>query len=121
MQQHQQQQQQLFASPVPKEKLYQLLNDICTTKVTNKYIMTPYVFDHGMVLNIIPLFMNDCKQYYYKSKQYYVSRDITYTRFITVIKQICKCHNIKFDVHKTYLNTEHVMNYFIYNDESEEK
>ena len=39
-------------------------------------------------------FLQRIVAYYYKSKQWYCTRDMTYLRFLTILRQLCRYFNI---------------------------
>ena len=52
--------------------------------------------------------------YYHLGKQFYVSREMTYNSFTTIIRQICKYHAIMFSSQIKYNESKYNINYQIY-------
>tara|TARA_Y100000592_G_C5412980_1_gene289107 strand:- start:581 stop:1006 length:426 start_codon:yes stop_codon:yes gene_type:complete len=64
--------------------------------------------------NSIQGFLQNIKEYYYESKQYYVTRQITYNNFLTIIRQICKINNIHIEKKIVYIKNYYDIIYYIY-------
>lgn len=64
--------------------------------------------------NSIQGFLQNIKEYYYESKQYYVTRPITYNNFLTIIRQICKINNIHIEKKIEYIKNYYDIIYYIY-------
>jgi hypothetical protein len=84
---------QIFKYEVPFELLTQLLDKICEPIQTyyidiNAYkIMRFHNYHLDFLSSLIP--------YYHWSKQFYLERKCTYYSFMTIIRQICRLHNIE--------------------------
>ena len=88
---------QIFKSDIPKEILFTLLQDICNKNENeNYYILNKTSYKKGMFLNLFEPFCEDILKYYHKSKKFYVTRKLTYTSFLTIIRQICRNINISY-------------------------
>ena len=106
---------QIFKKSVPKEKLFELLDTICIK--TNKY----YLFDvnaykKGMYNKKIQEFCEFAQPFYHTSRQYYIKRELSYSRFLTILRQICRVQNISFHSHIKYINSSYDIPYYIYLD-----
>ena len=86
---------QIFKSSVPKEILMELLDTICN-KNEKYYILNKTSFKKGNFLDLLEKFCNDILKYYHESKKKYVTRKLTYTSFLTIIRQICRINNINY-------------------------
>ena len=62
---------------------------------------------------ILDIFINKIKIYYNKNKLFYVNRTITYKNFLTIIRQICKLYNLKFENKIKYFNSTYEIYYII--------
>ena len=58
-------------------------------------------------------FLQFLQPFYYKSKQFYTTRDMNYSRFLTIIRQICNYHNIEIDNKIHYSKSKHEISYKI--------
>jgi hypothetical protein len=104
---------QIFRKNVPNELLFELLDKICLK--TEKY----YLFDNNsfrklVYNNLHPDFLNAITEFYHISKQFYVSRKLTYNSFTTILRQICKSNNIMFTSQLKYNESKYNIDYFIY-------
>ena len=104
---------QLFKIPIPNELLINVFNDIAI-KTKNCFVIDENGFKKGMYNNNIPKFMEDCKHYYHVSKRHYLEKKITYSSFITVVRQICKYNKITYTHQITYSNSTYNIIYYIY-------
>lgn len=104
---------QLFKRSIDKSILYNLLDNICI-KTDKYYLFDQNSYKKGMYNNSISQFCEDIKPYYHKSKQTYVTRKLSYHKFVTVIRQICRYSNISFTSQIKYVNSSYDIPYFIY-------
>jgi hypothetical protein len=104
---------QIFRKTFPKEDLIALLDDICI-KTEKYYILNNDSYKKGNYTNSIPPFINGCRQYYHVSKQKYVDRKHTYKSFMTIIRQICKLHEIIYTSDIKYDKSKYDIVYHIY-------
>ena len=104
---------QIFKKKLPKEILYDLLNKIC---VKNKefYTLNKIAYKKGEFQKLLEPFLEILSDYYHISKQYYVTRKLTYNSFITIIRQICKTNNINYVSKIIYLKSNYDIVYYIY-------
>jgi len=92
-----------------------LINKISKFDDTNKYfILNNESYKKGQINNLIEEFINDIKEYYIKSKKFYLDRTINYKRFLTIIRQLCKSQNIKFEIKINYIKSKYEIIYYIY-------
>ena len=61
-------------------------------------------------------FYNQIKQYYFKSKLFYLERDKTYKNFVTILRQICKYHAIPYTSKILYSKSTYEIKYFIFHN-----
>lgn len=95
--------------------LINLINKISKFDDTNKYfILNNESYKKGQINNLIEEFINDIKEYYIKSKKFYLDRTINYKRFLTIIRQLCKSQNIKFEIKINYIKSKYEIIYYIY-------
>jgi hypothetical protein len=86
---------QIFKSNIPTNMLFELLDKICI-KHENYYALNNGAYKKGIFNGDIQQFIQDCIPYYYISKRKYLTRQLNYNHFITIIRQICKHLNIKY-------------------------
>jgi len=86
---------QIFKSNIPINILFELLDKICV-KHENYYVLNNGAYKKGIFTGDIQQFIQDCIPYYFISKRKYLTRQLNYNHFITIIRQICKHLNIKY-------------------------
>ena len=104
---------QIFKTKIPNETLFTLLDEIAL-KSTKYYIINNIAYKKGVFNEIISKFIEPCKPYYHKSKLKYLERTLTYSSFITIIRQICNCNNIKYTSTIKYDKSKYDIYYYIY-------
>ena len=103
----------LFKDPVSLDTLYTFLDKICLK--THKY----YVLDVNAFRCLqyhrewYDEFMKSIRAHYHVSKQWYTERDITYNHLVTVIRQICKGHDVRMDRKTAYSKHDYNNDYYI--------
>lgn len=108
---------QIFKKKIPTQMLFELLEKISI--ITDKrYILSKSAYKKGNseTNNIIQEFLNQCKEYYYLSKQKYLETKLTYNSFITVVRQICNYNNITYTSQIKYSKSDYDIEYYIYKE-----
>lgn len=59
-------------------------------------------------------FIKEITPFYKNSKKFYLTRDLTYTNFLTLVRQTCKRLNIIYSSKIFYDKSKHNIIYFIY-------
>ncbi len=103
---------QIFKNPIPIDMLFSLLDTICT-KEENKYIFNNNSYKKGIFENSIPPFIESCRPYYHNSKQKYLDKKLTYNSFTTILRQICKCNNVKYTSQIKYEKSNYDIVYYV--------
>jgi hypothetical protein len=104
---------QIFKSPIPNNKLFSLLESIAL-KTDKKYIFNKNAYKKGLIEDKIQIFINDCKPYYYSSKQKYLEKKLTYNSFATILRQICNYNKIVYTSQIKYYKSDYDIEYHIY-------
>ena len=109
---------QIFKNKYPINKFIDLLDKISykENKKTNIYLIDNSTYKISQYKDILNSFLKELKFYYHKSKYFYIERKTTYTNFITIIRQICKSHNIPIISKILYEKSTYRMSYYIYLD-----
>jgi len=104
---------QIFRRTVPFLFLHDLLEEICLK--TDKYYLVDYnaykkfMYDQKKKDD----FLKSIKGCYHASKQMYVTREMTYNNFLTVIRQIARSHNLEYNSQIRYNESNYNIVYFI--------
>uniref|UniRef100_A0A6C0E1Q7 Uncharacterized protein n=1 Tax=viral metagenome TaxID=1070528 RepID=A0A6C0E1Q7_9ZZZZ len=104
---------QIFKKDIPNEILLNLLDKIAF-KTEKRYILNHESYKKGMLHNYIVDFMEQCKDYYFLSKQKYLDRKLTYNSFITVVRQICNYNKVTYTSQIKYSKSNYDIEYYIY-------
>jgi len=104
---------QIFKSPIPNDLIINLLDEIAI-KTEKCYILNNNAYKKGIYNEIIPTFINECKQYYHLSKRKYLERKITYNSFMTIVRQICNFNKITYTSQIKYDKSSYDIIYYIY-------
>ena len=104
---------QIFKNELPKELFLNLieLNGIKSNKCL---IINNEAYKRGLFNGSILSFFELCKEYYHISKHYYLTRNMTYNNFVTVVRQLCNYHNIKYTSQIKYQKSKYSIYYYIY-------
>ena len=94
---------QIFKEMPKKELLFNLLDNVCEKNDMH------YIFDNNSYKlihyhKLMDNFIKCLKYYYHDSKQFYLTRPMTFTNFNTILRHLCKCNNITFLNSLKYIN-----------------
>ena len=104
---------QIFKA-IPDNKLFfDLLDKICI-KNDKYFLIDRIAYKKGLLSNDINLFLNNLLDAYYSSKKYYLTRELTYNSFLTVVRQLCKINTISFTSKIKYNKSKYEIVYYIY-------
>lgn len=104
---------QIFKSEVPKEVLFNFLDNVCIKNEKN-YILNSMAFKKGVFNEKIIEFFKDIYPHYHNSKKKYLDKKLTYNSFITVIRQICNHLKITYTSQVKYDKSVYDIIYCIY-------
>ena len=104
---------QIFKYDVSLNTMFRLLDNICI-KTNKYYIIDKISYKKGEYLKLFDSFNNEIIKSYYKSKHYYILRKQNYNTFVTIIRQICKQHNINYTSKILYNKSSYNIIYYIY-------
>jgi hypothetical protein len=104
---------QIFKSNIPISMLIDLFEKICI-KCDNHYVLNNNAYKKGIFNGDIQQFIQNCIPYYYISKRKYLTRTLNYNHFITIIRQICKHLNIRYNNKIRYEKSTYDIVYNIY-------
>ena len=103
---------QIFKTSIPNNIFLNFLEDIAL-KNNNKYIINTICYKKGIYNGTIEKFIELCKPYYYLSKRKYLERKLTYSSFITIIRQICNYNKITYTSQIKYDKSTYEIIYYI--------
>lgn len=103
----------IFVKPVDKSILYNLCEKICLKK-KNYYVIDKNSYRSMIFSNKHVDFISTLYEYYNPSKQFYLTRELTYNSFTNIVRQICKNNDIKFDSSVRYNKSTSNIDFYIY-------
>mgnify|MGYP006078205497 FL=1 len=83
----------IYKKPLPIHILKEFLMNNAEEE-NNFYVINKIVYKKSLENNTIQQLYSILLEYYKDNKQFYLNREIDYTRFITIIRHICKFHSI---------------------------
>ena len=104
---------QIFRKNIDPQKLYNLL-ELCCIKTDKYYLLDNNAFRKMLFHNYHEPFIADIVEYYHLSKQFYVTRKLTYNTFTNIVRQICKSNEVMFTSQIKYNESKYNIDYFIY-------
>jgi len=106
---------QLFKSCVSTEVFTTFLLTCCESDHSNKNVLifSNNSYKRAQLAETLQPFLDSIIDSYHISKQYYVSRKMSYTRFVTVIRQICKDIRIPYVSKIKYDRSSYEIVYYI--------
>ena len=105
----------IFKKDISDNILYDFLNLHCEIE-NNYYILNDLTFKKYKYNDLITPFLNILKEYYKRSKIYYLEREITYNNLLTIIRQICRFKNIYYYNKIKYNSNKYNIVYYIKNN-----
>ena len=100
---------QLFKQHVPIDILVNFLHS-CTDE-TNAFGKDAY--KKSCICGSIYLFIDSLKDYYFTSKQFYVTRKMSYKNIVTIIRHVCNHLNIQYSSKIFYTKSSYEIVYYI--------
>ena len=106
---------QVFKTIIEKDIITNFIKKISLNK-GGHLELNKYSFKKIQLLNpnTINDFYNTIINHYYDAKKKYITCQLTYTSFLTVIRQLCKMHNIHFISKIIYNKSSYEIVYYIY-------
>ena len=104
----------ILKSKIPIQSLFDLLEKNCFNKTDKYYIVDLSVYKKLVLNNELVPYYESIKEHYKKSKQHYVTRPQKYTYFLTVLRHICNCNEVKYTSSISYDHSKHQIKYYIY-------
>ena len=98
----------------PEYDIIKYYIQLFSDKYLNYYLINEHTFTRSKLDGSLTTFIDYLLPLYYKSKKFYLTRDITYQYFITIIRQVCKVCNILFTYKIKYISSKYMIEYYIY-------
>lgn len=104
---------QIFRNIIPPQLLFDLLEQICL-KTDKYYLVDMNAYKKMMYNEQHTHFTEQILEYYHTSKQFYVTRKMSYNSFTNLIRQICKTNNVMFTSQIRYNESKYNIDYLVY-------
>lgn len=104
---------QIFKTIIPSEILWDFLKDNAE-KSDDNFMFNKSLYKKTLFRNTLVPFLNKVEPYYHNSKKQYITRKIDYTKFITILRQICKVCNINYIKSMEYNKSTYEIVYTFY-------
>ena len=105
---------QIFKEDIPNSLLFSFLKDISVLKNDKYYLIDKSSFKKAQLLEKLQPFLDSLDKYYHESKKFYITRKLNYTKFITIIRQLCKKSEVPFSSTIKYDKSTYNIIYYIY-------
>ena len=79
----------------------------------DNYVLNNTVYKRLVLFNELQPFLDNLKPHYYSSKQYYLDREMSYKRLVTVFRQLCKYFKIDLTSDIKYNKSQYMLEYTI--------
>ncbi len=104
---------QIFKTQISIQLLFELLEKVCI-KTEKYYLVDMNAYRKLVYYNYYEPFSKLILNNYHLSKQFYITRKLTYNSFTNIIRQICKSNNIMFTNQLKYNESQYNIDYMIY-------
>jgi hypothetical protein len=102
-----------FIEKVPYEYVYSLITEIsCKQPEKSIYTFNNTQFKKLKLKNELSNIIDDIKLYYKPCKFHYLENTHIYKKFITILRQLCKLHNIKYTHEVRYIHGTYNIEYY---------
>ena len=104
---------QIFKTQVDIQLLFDLLEKVCI-KTDKYYLVDMNAYRKLVYHEYYDAFSKLILNNYHLSKQFYITRKLTYNSLTNIIRQICKSNNIMFTSQLKYNESQYNIDYMIY-------
>jgi len=106
---------------IPLNILMDILDKYCFIKTDKYYTLDLDTYKKIVLENKMDEFLEKIVPYYKKTKLFYVTRQMKYVYFLTIVRHICNSNNVKYTSTIYYNRSKHYIKYLIYKDEIDNK
>jgi len=106
---------QIFKTSIPNQIMFDLLDKICL-KTDKYYLFDMNAFRKMTFYHLFEPFSQAIINHYHVSKQFYLTRKLTYNSFTNILRQLCKSANIMFTSQIKYNESKYNIDYLIYRE-----
>ncbi len=107
-----------FKTPPSRSEFWNWLTQFCAESVDGRtgegvVEVDEVSFRRGMYRNLIAPYWTQCRAHYHISKRHYLDRALTFSSFITVVRQLCNFLEIPYTYDVAYHQSKHHMVYHL--------
>jgi hypothetical protein len=103
----------MFFKAIPPQMLFDVLEQVCV-KREEYYIFNMLAFRSLQYRNLYPEFASKILPYYRPHYQEFVTRPLSYSSFVVILRHICRMNNIRFDTKANYGAPCYNIDYYVY-------
>lgn len=107
---------QIFKKNIEASFFVDFIKKYAIDKGNNEYTFNHISYKKANYKNDVQNIITYLLNYYHASKQFYLTRNMNYKNFVTVIRQICNFLCIPYTSKIIYSNSKYNINYIIYLD-----
>lgn len=105
---------QIFKKRIDPSYIFEFIQKYGNKRNNEQYVFNHISYKKANYNNDIQKLVNYLVNYYHKSKQFYLTRNMNYKNFVTIIRQICNYLCIPYTSKIIYSNSKYNINYVIY-------
>ncbi len=110
----------IFVERYPLDKLYDFFKENTVLQGEN-FFFDINLYKKGIFNENINKFVSSLEPYYKKQKKFYITRELTYKNFMTILRQLCRSHDIEYTNKIKYINNSYHIEYLFNLTVSNEK
>lgn len=107
---------QIFKKHIDGGFFFEFINKYAKKKNNNEYIFNHISYKKANYNNDTQKLISHLLEHYHKSKQFYLTRNMNYKNFVTIIRQVCNYLCVPYTSKILYSNSKYNINYVIYLD-----
>lgn len=105
---------QIFKEKIDPKYFFEFIEKYGNKKNNQQFTFNHISYKKANYNNDVQKLINYLFNYYHKSKQFYLSRNMNYKNFVTIIRQVCNYLCIPYTSKIIYSNSKYNINYVIY-------
>ena len=105
---------QIFKKGIEPKYFFDFIKKYGNKKINEQFTFNHISYKKANYNNDVQKLINYLANYYHKSKQFYLTRNMNYKNFVTIIRQVCNYLCIPYTSKIIYSNSKYNINYVIY-------
>jgi hypothetical protein len=95
----------VFSSDLPDGLVEEFITTLCDNTNVGKLVIDRTTYKRALFENTLYPFLSLLTPHYYDSTQFYLTRKMTYTRFLTIMRQLLRYCKINYTTCITHTST----------------